>query len=211
MRTEIAIISALALVLSMPLAFAQTDFDETSNGTDSQFEYMVNQEVELPELGVFKTYDHILNDDGSYTISTHEPYFQTEQGEFVPYRLTQNDSIVQVEVDGGKFVFDKDFGAVTVFNDDGIVINSDSYVVRQAELNTDEWTNLTVNDESVVVTVEERENNVVVVSFIRENFEGLFKVEYVIEVGNLKTTAYFTNNFFESSKFAFTETIELPD
>ena len=44
MRTEIAIISALALVLSMPLAFAQTDFDETSNGTDSQFEYMVNQE-----------------------------------------------------------------------------------------------------------------------------------------------------------------------
>ena len=209
MRTEIAIISALALVLSVPLAFGQTDFEESNTETSSQFEAMVNQE--LPELGIFKSYDHILNDDGSYTMSTHYPYFETEQGEFIPYRLIQDDSMVQVEVDGGKFVFDKTVGALTVFNEDGIVINSDSYVVRQAELNTDEWNQLSVNNEPVFTTVEERENDVVVVSFFRENFEGLLKIEYVIASGSLKTTAYFTNNFFEDSKFAFTETIELPD
>ena len=117
----------LLLVVSIPTAFAQTD---------SQFEDMVNQEVELPETGVFKTHDNILNDDGTYLWSTHEPYFETEQGEFVPYRLTQDDSMAQIEIDGGKFVFDKVNGALTIFDSDGIVIDSDSYIVKSCLLYT---------------------------------------------------------------------------
>jgi len=211
MRTEIAIISALALVLSVPLAFGQTDFDETSNGTDSQFEDIVNQELpEVVETGIFKEHDIISNEDGTYTMSTHNPYFETEQGEFVPYRVIETDDIVQIELDVGKLVFDKNTGAVSTFNNNGILIESDSYIVRQAQLNSDTWNELEVNNESVVTTVEDLDG-VVTVSFIRENFEGIFKVEYIVNEIQMKTTAYFTNNFYEDSKFAFTQTLDLPD
>ena len=186
--------------MSIPTAFAQTD---------SQFEDMVNQEVELPETGVFKTHDNILNDDGTYLWSTHEPYFETEQGEFVPYRLTQDDSMAQIEIEGGKFVFDKVNGALTIFDSDGIVIDSDSYIVKSATVNTDVWTNLTVNDEAVVTTVDELDDGSAVVTFTRENNEGIFAIEYVYHKGLLKTTAYFTNLSLENQKISFTETLQM--
>ena len=167
-------------------------------------------DAEPPETGTFRDHTNTLNEDGSYTMSTHMPYFENEQGEFVPYQLTEDASTVLVEVAGGKFSFDKNAGAVTISDSDGILINSDSYIVRQATLNTDDWNDLTVNNESVVTTVEESDDKVVV-TFTRENFEGVFKIEYKISSGTLKTTAYFTNNSFDDSKFAFTETIQLPD
>ena len=171
---------------------------------------MVFYEGDLePETGTFRDHTNVLNEDGSYTMSTHMPYLENEQGDFVPYQLTEDNNTVLVEVDGGKFSFDKNAGAVTVSDSDGVVISSDSYIVRQAQLNTNDWNELTVNNESVVTTVEESDEKVIV-TFTRENFEGVFKIEYKISSGTLKTTAYFTNNSFDDSKFAFTETIQLP-
>ena len=171
----------------------------------------------IPEIGAFQFYNNIDNGDGTFTVTTHHPYFETEQGEFVPYRLVENDSMVQVEFYDGKYVFDKVEGAVTTFNSDGeIVIDSDSYVVRQAQLFTDEWNILEVNNSPVTTTIVEEINDVefwssVTVTFTRENAEGVFDTEYKIINGGLKTTAYFTNNLYENSKFAFTQTLQLPD
>ena len=132
------IIPILFVLLLVPVqAFAQTDLSATSTETVGEFEAIVNdvtavEDIILPEVGVFREYDNILNEDGSYSLSTHAPYFETEQGEFVPYRLFEDANIVQVETDGGKFVFDKQFGAVTIFDDTGVVIDSDSYIVKSA-------------------------------------------------------------------------------
>ena len=161
------------------------------------------------ETGVFEMYDNIKNDDGTYTMTTHEPYLDDFNGGFTPYRLIETDEFVQIETYSGKLVFDKIQGAVTTFNNNGIVTKSDSYIVRVAQLDTDEWSNLEVNNETVVTTVDELDNNTVIVTFYRENYEGIFKVEYIVNLMAIKTTSYFTNNFYESSKFAFTQTIEL--
>jgi len=228
MNSKVILVIPLMLFLLIPsTAFAQTDFSATSSATTSgsepiieePFSDMVTFEVPPvrieepypPETGVFKDFDNILNEDGSYTMTTHIPYFETIEGEFIPYQLIENDSIVQVTIDGGKFVWDKTNGALTIFNDQGIVIDSDSYVVRTATLDTDVWNNLAVNDETVVTTVVENVDDMITVSFIKENDEGLFTVEYILVGDNLKTTAYFTNYSYDNNKFAFTETINLPD
>ena len=196
--------------MSVPLAFGQTDFEITEEYNPAYYQFLQQKLEAITSDGVFKEHDIISNEDGTYTMSTHSPYFETEQGEFVPYRVIETDDIVQIELDVGKLVFDKNTGAVSTFNNDGILIESDSYVVRQAQLNSDTWNELEVNNESVVTTVEDLDG-VVTVSFIRENFEGIFKVEYIVNEIQMKTTAYFTNNFYEDSKFAFTQTLDLPD
>ena len=237
MRKLTLALMVLAALVFLPLsAFAQTDFGATSDETSSEFEQTSEPPTEQepipdpepptepvqnvmifnegnsgpPETGVFKDFSNVLNEDGTYTWSTHAPLFENEQGEFVPYQLTEDAGTVIVETDGVKFSFDKNIGTLTIIDNDGILINSDSYIVRQAQLNTDDWNELTVNDESVVTTVEESDDKAVI-TFIRENFEGIFKIEYIISSEMLKTTAFFTNNSFEESKFAFTETIQLPD
>ena len=212
------IIPILFVLLLVPVqAFSQTDFDATSAETvgnfetTSQFEEIVAPTpAELPEVGVFKTYDVILNEDGSYTNQTHQPYFETEQGEFVPYRLTEDFNMIQVEISDSKLIFDKINGALTIFDGEDITVDSDSYVARTALIDSDVWTNLDVNDSPVTTTVQE-DGDRVTVSFIRENVEGLFKTEYVMDNGIVKTTAYFTNYIYDDNKFAFTQTLNLPD
>ena len=228
MRTEIAIISALALVLSIPLAFGQVD---SSNGTSATGTSVTGTSVtgtSATEPFVFDTiqtfpytkpnnltdegvgFYEVRNPDGTFTLTTHYPYFETETGNFVPYRLNQDDSMIQVEVNGGKFVFDKTNGAVTIFDEDEVIVNSDSYVVKSALEGTDVWNNLTTNNEPVSVTVYEQ-GELLKIIFQKENDLGVFKTVYTIYAGELKTDLYFLNNGLPNSKISFTETLELPN
>ena len=86
MRTEIAIISALALVLSMPLAFAQVD---SSNGTSATGTSVTGTSATELEPFVFDTiqtfpytkpnnltdegvgFYEVRNPDGTFTLTTH--------------------------------------------------------------------------------------------------------------------------------------------
>lgn len=126
------------------------------------------------------------------------------------WQLSQTDEIIQVQLEKGKVVFQKDSGAVTVFDENEIVIKSDSYVVRGAEINTDVWSNLSVNDSPVTFTIEESEYTATI-TFTRENNEGKFDVETIIGNEDSKTTAKFTNYIYNNYKFAFTETLDFPD
>jgi len=175
------------------------DADRLESGTGDRPEYpKVTEKYTITQI-----------DEDTFSYSTHAPYVAYKQ-EWKPYVLNENDSVVKVKVSGSDFVFDKVQGAVTIFNDQGVVIDSDSYVVRTALVNSDVWDNLTVNDEIVTTTVTELDDTVTV-SFIRENVEGKFTTEYIIGDGDVKTTAYFTNYTFENNKFAFTQTLNLPD
>ncbi len=220
MRTEIAIISALALVLSMPLVFAQVD---SSNGTSAtgtsatELEPFVFDTIQtfpytkpnnLTDEGV--GFYEVRNPDGTFTLTSHYPYFETESGELLPYRLNQNDSMIQVEVNGGKIVFDKNNGAMTLFNDDGIIVDSDSYVIRSALSGSDVWNNLPLNDEPLTFEVIEQ-GETLIIEISREDETGLFKMQHIVYGGKLKTTAFFTNYSLENTKIAFTETLNLPD
>ena len=158
---------------------------------------------------VTETYTIEQNEDGTFTYSTHIPYI-SDGYDWKPYVLGQDENVVQVQVAGGTMVFDKVAGAVTMFNDYETVIDSDSYIVRTALIGSDVWTNLDVNNADVETTVVE-DGEKVTVSFIRENDEGKFTTEYVIYSGKIKTTAYFTNYIYDNNKFAFTQTLNLPD
>ena len=107
----------LLLVISIPTAFAQTATSATSATGTSATEPFVFDTIQtfpytkpdnLTDEGV--GFYEIRNPDGTFTLTTHYPYFETETGNFVPYRLNQDDSMIQVEVNGGKFVFDKTNG-----------------------------------------------------------------------------------------------------
>jgi hypothetical protein len=175
----------LLLVISIPTAFAQSD------------------------LGIFEKHTTIQNEDGTYTTSTHYPYLEDFDGSFVPYRIVEESDFIQVEFNGGKIVFDKNSGASTIFQNGTSVINSDSYMVRNAELNSDVWSFLDVNDSPVTVNAIENDDNVIV-TVTRQNNEGIFEIEHIIN-SQIKTTAKFTNLIYNNHKFAFTQTINLND
>jgi len=204
----------LLLVISIPSAFAQVETVTFPNGTTFETPNIIIPDP-IPEpviLGIYdetKTSTIYLTEDNLGLIQFHYPYFETEQGEFIPYRLTQNDSMIQVEFSDGKIVFDKIAGATTLFYNGLQVVDSDSYLVRTAELNTDVWNFLDVND-SPVETIIEEDGDKVTVTFRQQNNEGIFDVEYVIQ-GEIKTTAKFTNFIYPNHKFAFTETLNLSD
>ena len=168
-----------------------------------------NPEPKLQYPQVTETYTIEQIDDETFSYSTHAPYV-SDGYDWKPYVLGEDENVVQVQVAGGTVVFDKVAGAVTIFNDYETVIDSDSYTVRTALIGSDVWTNLDVNNADVETTVVE-DGEKVTVSFIRENQEGLFKTEYVIGSGQVKTTAYFTNYIYDNNKFAFTQTVNLPD
>ena len=171
----------LLLAVSIPTAFAQTAPEESSISVMSI----------LPD-------GTILDENGDEIV-----YVKT-------WQLSQTDDIIQVQLEKGKMIFQKDSGAVTVFDENEIVIKSDSYVVRGAEINTDLWSNLSVNDSPVTFTIDESEYDVII-TFTRENDEGKFDVETIVSNENSKTTAKFTNYIYENYKFAFTETLDFPD
>ena len=134
--------------------------------------------------------------------------------------MTQTDDSIQVNTLSGKVTFDKSNGAMTIFANledveaDGtaefVKVDSDSFVVRGAPIDTDNWFNLSVNDSPVTYTIDEREQNVVI-TFTKTNSEGTFDLVTEVYNNSFKSTAYFSNSSFTDHKFAFTETVALPD
>ena len=160
--------------------YKQWDIDRLGSNPQPKPEYpLVTETFTIEQIG-----------ERTFSYTTHTPYIN-DKHEWKPYILGEDDSVVQIQVSGGAFVFDKQQGAVTIFNDEGIVINSDSYVVRTATLNSDEWNNLEVNN-SEVETIVSEEDDTVIVSFIRENNEGKFTTEYVIS--NSKVCLLYTSD-----------------
>ena len=180
--------------------FLYKQWDEDRLGTNPE------PKPEYPQ--VTENYTIVQNEDDTYTFATHSPYI-SDGYDWKPYILGQDESVVQIQIAGGTVVFDKVAGAVTIFNEYETVIDSDSYTVRTALIDSDVWDNLDVNNADVETTVVE-DGDKVTVSFIRENDEGKFTTEYVIYSGKVKTTVYFTNYIYENNKFAFTQTLDLP-
>ena len=124
-------------------------------------------------------------------------------------QLTEDSGMVQVVQETGKTVFDKSTCAVSIFDRTGIVIDSDSYVIRTAESESDTWTSLSVNQSACAVSATD--GDVVSISMTRENSEGIFTVTYDMTDKSTKTTATFQNDFYPNHKFAVTETLQVID
>lgn len=170
-------------------------------------------------VGDFETFSIFVDpadDEGVYTYETHGQYIN-DFGEWKPYLVYDEDDFIKIQFANTDYVFDKTTGAVTTFDLGVMVVDSDSYVIRTAELGTDDWSNLEINNETIETTVEVNEDlngNEMVVTFIRTNDEGVYALEHKVRHGmqfpELKTTAKFTNAIFPNHKFAFTETVDLP-
>ena len=146
--------------------------------------------------------------NGTFQYETHTPYFETETGDFIPYRLIEDSNIIQIEINQAKYVFDKNTGGLTTFIDGIETIQSDSYIVRSAELDTDNWFDLDVNQSPVVVFISETNDEDITITVRKQNNEGIFDIDYYIKNG-YKATAKFTNEIYPNHKFAFTETLNL--
>ena len=162
----------------------------------------------------------VQNDDGSFTMTTHNEYISDSAGIYRPYILAQDSEHVQVKLANGKISIDKTECASTYFDiDENIILKSETYNVRTATIDTDVWNHLDVNDVACSVTVEETEESIdgfkvtdaVVVTLSKVNSEGLFDLEYKISPDGVKTTAYFTNQSYQNNKFAFTQSVQLDD
>ena len=182
---------AIADPFDLPIVFAQVSEEKTV----------------LEEAKDYKTYQFV---NGTFQFVSHYDYLEIENGSFLPYRISQDNQVLQVETSNGKAVFDKNTGGVTFFTNSTEVIQSDSYVVRGAEIDTDDWFVLEVNQSPVTVFVSEQNEEDITVTVRRQNFEGTFDINYKYS-GFFKVTAKFTNEDYPNHKFAFTETLNLVD
>jgi len=149
--------------------------------------------------------------NGTQVFISHPPYFQLEDNSWQPYRVIEGDNFIQAEFTNVKYVWDKNTGGLSIYSNGTQVIQSDTYLVRGAEIETDNWFFLSVNDESPNVFVESSNENDIQVIVRRENSEGVFDIVYDVDAYGNKATAKFTNNQYENHKFAFTETLNLSD
>ena len=168
MRTEIAIISALTLVLSVPLAFAE----------------------------VGKNYDTVTNDDGSITWTSHPERILVDN-EWQNYFLEVNDSKVIFNSNSvGSFIFDKDSCSYTIYENgwaspDTQIIPSVSAVATYFKDGT--WQNMEVNNLSCEVTVEEFEDRVILKS-VKEDVTK-YEQEIILDIKDgFKETFRVTHN-----------------
>ena len=154
--------------------------------------------------------------DGSYQMFQHYPYVKYG-GEWIPYILEETDDSVFVRFNDGSLSFDKSECAVTYFNPlEEILIKSETYNVRSATIGTDDWSHLQVNDAVCNVSYYEEEfqigtPEVLYVNLTKENDEGVYRIEYHISMGQVKTTAYFENLSLDNSKIAFTQSVSFDD
>uniref|UniRef100_A0AAT9J973 ORF7 n=1 Tax=Nitrosopumilaceae spindle-shaped virus TaxID=3065433 RepID=A0AAT9J973_9VIRU len=141
MRTEIAIISALALVLTMPVAFAQVVETQGQN-YDLVEDYFIGE-------AIWNSHPERIMDNG------WKNYALTNTGEKV---IFNTNSV-------GSFVFDKNSCSYSIY-ENGYngqqVIPSVSAVASY--LDNGQWSNLPVNDEACTVKVTEYENGVFLTS-----------------------------------------------
>ena len=123
---------------------------------------------------VSETHTIIENSDGSVTFMTHDPYVADSGGYYHPYILAQDSDHVQVKIAGGKISIDKNECAGTYFDqNENIIIKSETYNVRTATIDTNDWSHLDVNNVACSVTVLEQDEGVIV-TLSKENGEGLF-------------------------------------
>ncbi|SVA39898.1 uncharacterized protein METZ01_LOCUS92752, partial [marine metagenome] len=189
------------------------------------------QVVLLGDYQSYSIYQDPADAEDMYTFQEHSPYVDDGFGNWEPFLLSEGDDFIQVEFDNVKYVFDTVTGSVTTSARDnslstyGLIISSDSYVVRTAEIGTDDWSNLEINNAPIVTTIDTEpdegltgtglEGTEIVITFTRTSDEGVYTLEHYVRHGmispELKTTAYFTNNLYENNKFAFTETIDLAE
>ena len=171
---------------------------------------VLNEITSQPEYpNVTENYTITQDGEDTFTFETHQSFINQDDT-WLPYILTEETDIVQVETSGGTFVFDKNNCAVTILNGNEIIVKSDSYVVRSAEIGTDVWFPLSVNDEACITDIIE-DNLTISIAFTKQNNEGVYKLEYKITQGHVKTTASFHNQSYENNKFAFTQSVQLPD
>ena len=202
MNLKFIILLGITINLLLPLAVIPTEAQTLDPVIDIQRTYTTST-IPIPE-------------GKQVTHTTHFPYY-FDGADYVPYQLSETNDMIQVIVDGGKFVFSKSDSAVTIFNDKdavisangtGAIINSDSYVVRNALMGSDSWSALAVNDVSSTTTISE-DGNEITVTFTKENNEGILSIDYLIRGPMLKATASFENALYDNHKFAFTQTLEM--
>jgi len=185
-------------------------------------------------VGDYQTYSISVEPDdaeGVYTFQEHGAFIDDGFGNWEPFLVSDGEGFIQVEFDNVKYVFDTITGSITTSSRDNfnseylMAIQADSYVVRTAEIGTDDWSNMAINDEPIVTTVNTApdpaligtglEGTEIVITFTRTSDEGIYTLEHYVRHSmlnpELKTTAYFTNMLYENNKFAFTETIDLTD
>jgi hypothetical protein len=186
----------VAIALSTPLAYA-----DTYRGEDYSIENMPNN---------FKKWTGGL-----------PTYIEDYNGDYVPYLVQEDASMVQVETEDGSFVWDKSACAITFYRNGYIeegeqpVIGSDSFVIHGALNGTDNWNQLSaINGATCQTEVIEDGNDVEVRGTKHVDGQGTFVIRYIkAEGADLKTQLEVTNlnPAWNNHKLAVIETLHVPD
>jgi titin len=186
----------VAIALSTPLAYA-----DTYRGEDYSIENMPNN---------FKKWTGGL-----------PTYIEDYNGDYVPYLVQEDASMVQVETEDGSFVWDKSACAISFYRNGYIeegeqpVIGSDSFVIHGALNGTDNWNQLSaINGATCQTEVIEDGNDVEVRGTKHVDGQGTFVIRYIkAEGADLKTQLEVTNlnPAWNNHKLAVIETLHVPD
>jgi len=172
------------------------------------------------QIEIGKDYDiELLSVNGlveNYKWTSQPERILDDSWKWVPYILTEDSNIVQVETGQGSFVFDKNNCSISFYNKGKItgnaIIGSDSYTAKRATVETSDWQEVNQINNAVCQTVVIADGSNVEVQGIKSHAVGEFKIRYIKNEGQvLKTQLEVTNlSGLTDQKFGFTQTMTVP-
>ena len=128
-------------------------------------------------------------------------WVNTETGEVhvMPFKVSETGDTVTVSSPKTSYVYHKPSGAITLFSAGQVEGGSqpvaiESWTVHRALWVSDTWINMDLNNAQVITEITQTEDKIVI-SSIRTNDNGVFRVDYELNaLEELETFIHFTNN-----------------
>ena len=203
MKTKLILFLFLTINLGVPLGFIpinEASAQEFTNSTGTYFDFnngTVNHltfangtavpQIVIPDPATPPDFAQLS--EPPFTVS-----YDMEQFPDQALNIIDNGDTITIENKGVSSVYNKDTCSLSLFNPNEIETEfaKESWSVHSAIWGSDNWNGLPVNSE-VCETGFSNTQHTATIDAVRQNDDGIFRVQYSFDLYSIKTTVYYTN------------------
>ena len=203
MKIKVVLFLFLTINLGVPLGFIpfnEASAQEFTNSTGTYFDFnngTVNHltfangtavpQIVIPDPATPPDFAQLS--EPPFTVS-----YDMEQFPDQALNIIDNGDTITIENKGVSSVYNKDTCSLSLFNPNEIETEfaKESWSVHSATWGSDNWNGLPVNSESCETGFSNTQHTATI-DAVRQNDDGIFRVQYSFDLYSIKTTVYYTN------------------
>ena len=203
MKTKLILFLFLTINLGVPLGFIpfnEASAQEFTNSTGTYFDFnngTVNHltfangtavpQIVIPDPATPPDFAQLS--ETPFTISYDLVQFPDQA-----LNIIDNGNTITIENKGVSSVYNKDTCSLSLFNPNEIETEfaKESWSVHSATWGSDNWNGLPVNSEGCETGFTNTQHTATI-DAVRQNDDGIFRIQYSFDLYSIKTTVYYTN------------------